>query len=249
MEAKKSRNIKLILSYDGTNYHGFQRQENAVSVQNVLEERLSRLFGHMITMAASGRTDAGVHALGQVVSFQTTGSIPTERIVQAANSILPSDIAVLSAEEVEPDFHARFSARGKTYVYRICQGAVRNPFQRCYAWQIRERLATAPMEEALQIIIGTHDFSAFCAAGASAKDHVRTIYCASCETVGNKIEFLFYGNGFLYHMVRNLVGTLVDVGKHRLTPRDFAAILTGRDRARAGITAPAAGLYLKEVEY
>lgn len=247
----RARNIVLKVAYDGTAYHGFQRQTPpVVAVQNVLEERLARLFGDSIEMAAAGRTDAGVHAMGQVVNFFTNGGIPTERIVRAANSLLPPDIVVMEAREGGPDFSARHSARGKTYLYRIQQGAVPSPFTRAYAWYIRRSLDLGAMRRALAHLVGTHDFSSFRAAGGAPMSPVRTIYLADlAEKEGGLLEFSFHGNGFLYHMVRNIVGTVADVGLGRWSQEDFARILAARDRKAASPTAPACGLYLCSVDY
>ena len=243
------RNLKLTIAYDGTAYHGFQRQANALSVQQVLEERLERLFNHPLRIAGAGRTDAGVHAYGQVITFSTTGSIPTERIPIAAKGVLPPDIVVVAAEEVDAEYHARFTAISKIYLYRLYVGKCADPFLRNYAWQIATQPDVKAMNEALQEIVGTHDFSSFRAAGGAPVNPVRTIFSASCRQEGSLIEFSFWGSGFLYHMVRNLVGTLVDVGFGRLTREGFSAILAGKDRSLAGITAPPQGLYLKQVFY
>lgn len=243
------RNIKLILSYDGGRYHGFQRQNNAIAVQNVLEKKLAVVFGHAIEMAASGRTDTGVHAYGQVVTFLTKGTIPIDCVVRAANSYLPPDIVVKMAEEVPLDFSARFSAKSKIYLYQIQQGAILDPFLRNYAWYIRKPLDIDAMNQALGDIVGTHDFSAFRAAGSAPTDPVRTIYEAVCVKNGDHLIFSFWGNGFLYHMVRNIMGTVVNVGKGKISPALFAEIMAGKDRRKAGATAPAQGLYLKEVYY
>ncbi|EAX47606.1 tRNA pseudouridine synthase A [Thermosinus carboxydivorans Nor1] len=245
----EQRYLKLTVAYDGTAYHGFQRQANAITVQQVLEERLATIFGHPLKVTGAARTDAGVHAYGQVVGFATSGTIPAANIVRAAKSVLPPDIVVVKAEEVSADFHARFSARSKIYLYRIYNAAVADPFRRNYAWHVTQPLDEAAMDTAVQTVVGTHDFSAFRAAGGPPVSPVRTIYEAGCTREGDMLEFRFWGNGFLYHMVRNLVGTLVDVGLGRLTRDGFTRILAGRDRTRAGITAPPQGLYLKEIFY
>jgi pseudouridylate synthase I len=246
---KVERNIKLTVAYDGTNYHGFQRQKNAVTIQHILEEKLAKFFGHPLKLIGAGRTDAGVHAHGQVVNFLTHGTIPCERIPLAAKSALPADIVVLSAEEVPLDFHARKSAQSKIYVYRIYQNRLPNPFYRNYTWHITEPLDVKAITNAAQAIIGTHDFSAFRAAGGAAISPVRTILEARCRMEGQVLELTFWGTGFLYHMVRNLVGTLLDVGMGRLDKAGFIRILVGRDRNKAGITAPPQGLYLQQVMY
>lgn len=243
------RNIRLTVAYDGTAYHGFQRQANALAIQQVLEDRLAPLFGHPLSLIASGRTDTGVHAYGQVINFRTAGIIPTEKIVQAANGVLPKDIAILAATEAAPEFHARKDAKGKTYVYRIYNARLPNPFERNHAWQVRAELDAALMGRVAAQVLGTHDFSAFRATGGAPVDPVKTIFEANCRREDKLVIFTFSGTGFLYHMVRNLVGTIVEIGLGRRCPEDFAAILAGRDRKQAGITAPPQGLYLMSVEY
>lgn len=244
------RNIKLILAYDGSAYHGYQRQANAMTIQQLVEERLAKLFGHPIKINGSARTDTGVHAYGQVINFFTQGTIPAERIPLAAKALFPPDIVVVAASEEPLEFHARRSAESKIYRYRIVNTRLPNPFERNYAWHCIAKLDTALMHEAAQAVVGTHDFSAFRATGGPPVTPVRTIMSASCLEVGSSvIELEFWGTGFLYHMVRNMVGTLVEVGRHRLTPDGFSAILAGRDRRAAGMTAPAQGLYLVEVKY
>lgn len=246
----KTRNIKLTLAYDGSAYHGFQRQENAVTVQAVLEKALRTLFGDFAKFAASGRTDTGVHARGQVVSFYTQGAIPADRIVRALNSLLPPDVAAVAAEEAPLAFHARCSARSKLYRYRIRQGETPDPFARNYAWYLRQPLDVAAMNAGLAHVCGTHDFSAFQAAGGSIRNPVRTLYTARCaQNAENWLEFVFWGNGFLYHMVRNLVGTAVDIGRGRRAPAEMRRILESGDRHQAGATAPPQGLYLEAVRY
>lgn len=242
--------MKLTIAYDGTAYHGFQRQINAITVQQILEDRLAKIFQHPIVINGSARTDTGVHAYGQVVNFLTTGTIPAERIAAASRGLLPTDIVILAAEEVDTSFHARISATGKLYVYRIHRAAVANPFLRNYAWHITSPLDICAMQEAAQSVIGTHDFSAFRGANTTqVVSPVRTIFQASICQEGETIEFRVWGNGFLYHMVRNLVGTLVDIGRGRRKSSDMSILLAGKDRSKAGMTAPAQGLYLQEVFY
>lgn len=243
------RNIKLTVAYDGTEYHGFQRQANALAVQQVLEDRLKTIFGHTISMVASGRTDTGVHAYGQVINFYTTGSIPVERIVSAASSVLPEDIVVVDAEEVCRGFNARRSAKNKTYMYRIYNARLPNPFERSYAWHVAAELDAFLMDTVTRQIVGTHDFSAFRAAGGAPVNPVKTIFEARCWREDKQVLFSFTGSGFLYHMVRNLVGTIVEIGSGRRTAEAFPQILVSRDRRSAGATAPAHGLYLMHVQY
>ncbi|WP_314622715.1 tRNA pseudouridine(38-40) synthase TruA [uncultured Selenomonas sp.] len=246
----RARNICLTVSYDGTAYHGFQRQSPPIrAVQNVLEEKLALVFGDTIELAAAGRTDAGVHAMGQVVNFFTDGRIPTERIVRAMNSVLPSDIVVKAAREEGADFSARHSAKSKSYIYRIQQGETPDPFSERYAWYVNVPLDLAAMNAASVQLLGEHDFSSFRAAGGAPMLPVRTMYRAEVRRDGVGIEFFFHANGFLYHMVRNIVGTLVDVGRGRRSVEDFAAILASCDRKRASATAPARGLFLESVIY
>lgn len=249
MKARR-RNIALLVAYDGTAYHGFQRQTPpVVAVQNVLEEKLALLFGEPIEMAAAGRTDAGVHARGQVVNFFTDGRIPVHRIVRAAEGLLPGDIVVREAFEVSADFSALHSACEKTYTYRLLQGRAADPFLRRYAWYIRRPLDIASMQNAVKHLIGTHDFSSFRAAGGAPMSPIRRMYTAQVDAWGNTVQFCFCANGFLYHMARNLVGTLVDVGLGVKSVEAFAKILAGRDRALASATAPARGLCLERVVY
>lgn len=247
----RARNIVLKVAYDGTAYHGFQRQTPPiVAVQNILEEKLQTIFGDTIELAAAGRTDAGVHAYGQVVNFFTDGCIPVDRIARAANSLLPDDIVVRAAGEADTDFSARHSAKSKTYVYRIQQGEVPNPMTARYAWYIRRPLDVAAMRKAFAMILGTHDFSAFRASGGAPMSPVRTMYEATIEqAAGQQLICRIHGSGFLYHMVRNIIGTLANVGLGVLTPARFGEILEGRDRTKASATAPACGLYLEHVDY
>lgn len=243
------RNLKLTVAYDGSGYHGFQRQLNAQTVQQVLEEKLSLLLGESVIVAGAARTDAGVHAYGQVISIRTMGAIPTARIPAAARGMLPKDIAVVDATEMDSDFHARFSAAGKMYVYRILNVLKPDPILRNYVWQIDCPVNVDAMNRSLQFLVGEHHFGAFQSSGSSAKNPVRTLYVAQCRQQENEIIFHFHGNGFLYHMVRNIVGTAVNVGKGKTSLRDFQDIFSSHDRKAAGATAPSAGLYLKEVFY
>lgn len=247
---RRRRNIKLTVAYDGTAYHGFQRQNKCVAVQNVLEEVLPAVFGDSIEIAAAGRTDAGVHARGQVVNFFSDGMIPIENIPKAANRLLPKDIVVTAAQEADRDFSALHSAKSKIYVYQLYHSKVPDPFLHRYSWQYEYKLCLADMRKALTLVTGEHDFSAFRAAGgAPGMNPVRTIYEAECKQEGAMLTFRFWGNGFLYHMVRNIVGTVVKVGNGRLSPDNFAEIMQAKDRNKAGKTAPARGLTLWHVIY
>lgn len=242
------RTIKLLVAYDGYAYHGFQKQKDFITIQSVLEEMLSRVCGEPIRIAGSGRTDAGVHALGQVVSFTTTGRIPCANIVKAA-SMLPKDIVIISAEETETDFHARFSARWKTYEYKIIVNSHHDPFMARYAWQIRQHPDVEAMDKAAELLLGTHDFSAFRSSGSVDSSPVKTIYKACCSEKGEKIVFRISGDGFLYHMVRNIVWALVQIGLGQLKKEDVTVALATGQCAFDSRPAPAQGLYLVQVGY
>jgi tRNA pseudouridine38-40 synthase len=244
------RNFKLTLEYDGSQYHGWQRQQGVLTLQEVLESRLGIIFGEPIRTRASGRTDAGVHARGQVINFTTHTSLQPAEIQRGLNSLLPPDIAVLRAEEVAPAFHARFSALSKIYEYRILNRPAPSALERHFVWHIRKPLKRSAMAECLESITGRHDFSAFMATGSSVTATEREIYRAVLEAPDeDHLTFRFEANGFLRHMVRNLVGTLVEVGKGRLNGAGFQAVLASGDRRLAGMTAPARGLYLVSVRH
>lgn len=244
------RNFKLTLEYDGSEYHGWQRQQGVLTVQEVLESRLAVIFGEPIGARASGRTDAGVHARAQVVNFYARSSLQPGEILRGLNSLLPPDIVVLVAEEVADAFHARFSALSKTYEYRILNRPEPSALERHFAWHIRRPLDRPAMAECLADITGRHDFAAFMATGSSVTSTEREIYQAALEVPdADHLVFRLEASGFLRHMVRNLVGTLVEVGKGRFSRADFLDILVAGDRRRAGMTAPARGLYLVSVRY
>ncbi len=249
-DPQAKRNFKLVLEYDGSQYHGWQRQQGVLTIQEVLESRLEMILQVPVCAHASGRTDAGVHAGGQVVNFHARTRLDPGEILRGMNSVLPSDIVVLHAEEAPHSFHARFSAVGKTYEYHILNRAVPSALQRQYAWHIRQPLAVPPMVECLEAITGLHDFSAFMAAGSSVNSTERTVRRAELGQAGpDRLKFGFEANGFLRHMVRNLVGTLVEVGKEKRSPEDFLDVLASGDRKKAGMTAPAHGLFLAAVHY
>lgn len=244
------RTLKLTVAYDGTNYHGFQKQTNALTVQQVLEEKLSLLCGEKIVTAGSGRTDTGVHARGQVVSLTTSGSIPLENLLKACAGILPKDIVLWQAEEADEGFHARYSACWKRYCYRIVQNKHADPFLRNYVWQMREYLRLEAMQEAAQLLLGTHDFSFFRSAGSVQSSPVKTIYRAEwLPKEQGELEFCIEGNGFLYHMVRNIVWHLVEVGKGTKSIAEFKSEFAAGKRHFKVAPAPPQGLYLDYVGY
>lgn len=241
---------KCIISYDGTRFSGYQVQPNKRTVQSELEAVLTKMHkGTNVKIAGSGRTDAGVHAKGQVVHFDSPLPIPVEKWEMALNSLLPEDIAVLRVEKVHESFHARFDACGKEYRYFLYLSSKRDPFQRNYAYQYPYRLDLEAMEEACQYLLGTHDFSSFCSAKTEIEDKVRTIETIDLIQEGDLFSIRFVGNGFLYNMVRILVGTLLEVGSGDRKPIDILDILEKKDRRFAGKTAPAHGLYLWNVFY
>jgi tRNA pseudouridine38-40 synthase len=243
------RNIRLILAYDGSKYHGFQRQNNGITIQEVLEECIGKITGERINIIGSGRTDAGVHAKGQVVNFVTESRIPIKRFPYAINSVLPKDIAVMEAGEEALEFHARFDAKGKTYQYILHNDLLPDVFMRKYAWHVREKLEFAKLQDGAKYFIGKHDFAAFCAAGSSVKTTVRTIRELTVTPCGDKIVITVTADGFLYNMVRIIVGTLVEVGKGKIPVEELETILAQRNRKLAGPTAPPHGLYLMRVYY
>lgn len=246
------KNIAMRLMYDGTNYHGWQFQKNALTVQQVLEEALSKLTGEEIKVTGCSRTDAGVHALDYVMNFKTNTNIPPEKLPYALNYHLKRGITAVEAWEAEEDFNARFSSRGKRYVYNIWNGRVRNPFYADYSWYLPYRIDVIKMKNAAEYFIGKHDFSAFMAAGGSQKTTVRTVrYCSVTEDEENKglIRISVEADAYLYNMVRIITGTLVEVGLGRIEPDDIPRIIESGDRRESGLTAPPEGLFLKKVYY
>jgi len=247
------RNLKLILAYDGSEFCGWQVQPDALSVQGALASAIGRITGEKVLSQGSGRTDAGVHALAQVATFQTDSVIPAANLVVALNDILPASIRLTEASEAPADFHARKSARAKTYRYRMYRAAICPPFLARYVWHYPYPLDFDAMAEAAPLIEGEHDFTSFAAVdqekGAPVISNVRTVFSSSWRRDGDEFAYEVCGNGFLHHMVRNLVGTFLLVGKKTLKPSDIGAILEARNRADAGATAPPNGLYLLSVEY
>ena len=243
------RNIKLTIEYDGTCYHGWQIQPNVETIQETIEGKLAQITGGTVRLVASGRTDTGVHAVGQVAHFETHSSLDVLTFLKALNSLLPEDIRVKDVEEVEEAFHARFSAKGKVYEYRIFNGEVRSPFHRHFSWFVPGKLDLASMREAAMKLRGRHDFSSFCSTGSDHLSHIREIYAIDVGMRRDLIIIEVEANAFLKQMVRNIVGTLVEVGRRKLTPSQFGDVLEARDRRRAGIAAPAQGLFLVKVNY
>lgn len=241
---------KCIISYDGSGFSGYQVQPNKRTVQSQIEAVLAKIHkGSHVKISASGRTDAGVHAKGQVIHFDSPLSLPEEKWELALSSMLPDDISVLSVEAVDSSFHARFNAIGKEYRYFLYQSAKRDPFQRNYAYHYPYPLNLAAMKEACTYLLGTHDFSSFCSARTEVEDKVRTIEAIEILQEEKRLCFRFVGNGFLYNMVRILVGTLIEVGSGKRRSEDIVEILEKKDRRFAGKTAPGQGLYLWKVDY
>ncbi|MGD9016928.1 MAG: tRNA pseudouridine(38-40) synthase TruA [Desulfobacterales bacterium] len=242
--------FKLTVEYDGTEYAGWQRQKDQATIQGELEGAIQTIVGSQVTVHGSGRTDAGVHALGQVGHFHCATRLGPQEIQRALNALLPMDIAVLDCARVPDSFHARYDAAGKRYRYRIANRAVRPAVGRRYAWHIRKPLNLPAMKAALSYLQGTHDFKAFEGAGSPRHHTVRTVYYAAIDRDAHGTVTLdICANGFLRFMVRNIVGTLADVGLETLTSGGIKAILDSRDRSRAGATAPPHGLFLIEVDY
>ncbi len=243
-------NYRLTLCYDGTRWKGWQKQGNTDhTIQGKLETLLSRLLDQPIEVAASGRTDAGTHAKRQVVSFRAKTALSTQEILDGLRRYLPADIGAVSLEQVEPRFHARFSCTGKTYTYRIWNSDEPNVFERNYLYHLHETLDVPAMRRAAEDLCGTHDYKAFCSLKRTKKSTVRRVDSITIQELGPELLFTFEGNGFLYHMVRILVGTLLEVGRGNLRPEEMGDILVSQDRKRAGETVPACGLCLVDVRY
>jgi tRNA pseudouridine38-40 synthase len=268
------RNLRLILSYDGSDFAGWQVQPNRTTVQGALASAIGRLSGENVLPQGSGRTDAGVHALAQVANFTTMSVIPLENWMKALNDTLPPSIRVLEVAEAAPEFHARKSARAKTYRYRIYRGAICPPFLARYVWHYPYPLEESVMVAAASVVVGQHDFTSFAAVDPERVErmaaeenietsnarttnartsprttNVRTIFSSRWTRDGEELIYTVRGSGFLHHMVRNLIGTFLLAGKETLTLEDVRRILEARERTAAGPTAPASGLYLVAVEY
>jgi len=269
------RNLKIVLAYDGTDFCGWQVQPDAQSIQGVLSHAIGRVTDEKVLPQGSGRTDAGVHALAQVATFTIKSSIPVENLVKALNDVLPASIRILEVTEKPPDFHARKSARAKIYRYRIYRGAICSPFLSRYVWHYPYPLNTEAMARAAAFVIGEHDFTSFAAVDperasldrssldrscldrsslgpstdARFESNIRKVFDSTWTLEDDELIYTVRGSGFLHHMVRNLVGTFLRVGKGTLQPEDIGRILLARNRSAAGATAPASGLFLVSVEY
>lgn len=243
------RALLLTVAYDGTDYAGFQIQENGRTIQGEIEKNLRTLTSEQIRITGAGRTDAGVHARGQTVGLRTASAHPPGIFVKALNAMLPQDIAIAAAEEAPDEFHARFWAVGKTYTYDIWTGQTRPVFERRYAYHCPHALNIGNMREAARTLVGRHDFASFQAAGGSAGTSIREIRHLAVEERENEVRIIVEADGFLYHMVRIIAGTLILIGRGKLAPDQMKAILEARDRARAGPTAPPEGLFLDKVYY
>ena len=250
-----ARNLKIMLAYDGFDYHGWQVQPGLVTVQGLLSDALQRVTGERMLAQGSGRTDAGVHALAQVASCAIKSPIPVSNLVIALNDVLPTAVRVLAIEEANPDFHARASAKAKTYRYRIWRSVICPPFLARYVYHHPYPLDESAMAEAAAAVVGEHDFTSFAAVdperGRDDQDfsNLRTIFSSAWQQESEEMVYTVRGSGFLHHMVRNLVGTFLLVGKGTLRRQDIGRILEAKDRSAAGPTAPAHGLYLVGVEY
>lgn len=243
-------NYKLLIQYDGTRYDGWQKQGNTENtIQQKLEDVISKLLGTETEVFASGRTDAGVHALGQVANFRVSQLLNESDMLLLINKYLPKDIRVLRIEKADARFHARLNAKRKTYVYRIDNTTYGSVFDRKYAMRFAERLDVCRMKEAAEYYVGEHDFKSFCTKRNMKKTTVRTIYSVDISECNGIIEIYYTGNGFLYNMVRILTGTLMEVGRGNIKPDEIPGIIEAKDRGYAGFTAQPEGLFLKTVEY
>lgn len=243
------RNIKLTIEYDGKDFNGWQKQPNKLNIQGEIERAISEITGEEVNLNASGRTDAGVHSLGQVANFKTNSNIPIEKIPIALNTKLKRSIRILKAEEVEERFHSRYNCKKKTYRYIINNSENGTAIYRNLEYNFSQKLDIKKMQEAVKYFIGEHDFKGFKASGTSSKSSVRTIYSANIYNENEKIIIELTGNGFLYNMVRIISGTLVDVGIGKIKPDEIEEIIKSGNRERAGKTLPPQGLYLVSVEY
>ena len=242
------RNLKITIQYNGSNYCGWQKQPNSLGIQGTIEKAIYEITKENVKITGSGRTDAGVHALGQVANFKIQSSIPTDRIPKAINAKLPKDIVIIDCEEVNEDFHSRYSANSKTYRYMIYNSQYRSPIYKDISYQVKYDLDLDKIEREAKFLIGEYDFKGFMSSGSSVTDTVRTIYDIKIKEEEGLIILEITGNGFLYNMVRIIVGTLVDIGRGRID-KSLKEIIQSKDRGESGHTAPAHGLFLKKVDY
>ncbi|TKI57870.1 tRNA pseudouridine(38-40) synthase TruA [Brevibacillus antibioticus] len=243
------KRLRCVLAYDGTDFSGFQVQPDQVTVQGEIEAALNRVTGEDIQVSGSGRTDAGVHARGQVIHFDTSSNIPMDKWRFVLNNQLPDSIVIRTVEEVDASFHARFDVQVKEYRYCINNNPVADVFRHRYADHVRFPLDVDAMQQAAHYLVGEHDFTSFCSAKTYVEDKVRTVYGLTVEKIGDEVWVTCRGNGFLYNMVRIIVGTLVEVGQGKRSPTELREILAACDREKAGKTAPAKGLTMWEVVY
>lgn len=243
------RNIKLTIEYDGKEYNGWQKQPNKLNIQGEIERAIQNITGEQVELIGSGRTDAGVHALGQVANFKINSDFPIEKMAIAINSQLKKSIRIKEAEEVPQEFHSRYNCHSKTYQYVIDNSEQGSAIYRGLTYHVPQKLDIEKMQKAVTYFVGEHDFSSFKSSGTSSKSSVRIIYDAKVEKDGEKVKISLTGNGFLYNMVRIIAGTLVEVGLEKIEPNEILEIIEKGERARAGKTLPPQGLYLVKVEY
>lgn len=243
------KRVRLVVAYDGTNYHGWQIQNNGITIESELNKALTELFEEDIQVIGASRTDSGVHALGNIAVFDTTSRMPAEKVSYALNQRLPEDIRIQRSEEVAPDWHPRHCESRKTYEYRIYRGEFPLPTKRLYSLFSYSYFDVAKMQEAAAYLIGEHDFKSFCQIGAQVQSTVRTLYKAEVEEQGDDLVIRVCGNGFLYNMVRIIAGTLMEVGRGKREAQEIPSVLEAKDRAAAGPTAPAHGLTLVKYDF
>jgi tRNA pseudouridine38-40 synthase len=253
MQARKPiltrQNIRLTIAFDGTPYHGWQIQEDAPTIQGLVSAALTKITGEPVSLAGSGRTDSGTHARGLVASFFSGSSIPPSQLVRAANSLLPRDIRILAAKKVPADFHARKSAVSKTYRYQIFRGDILPPHLLKEYFHFPYPIDISKMETAAHLFLGDHDFASYAKTSSLPENTIRRIFRCDLKQEGSKLHLTVKGNGFLHHMVRNMAGTLLDVGRGAISLESFHELFSKRDRTLAGFTAPAHGLILLKVQY
>ena len=243
------RNLLLTISFDGSAYHGWQVQENAVTVQQTLQDALERICSKRDNVVGCSRTDSGVHANMYCCNVRTESTIDCKKLVGALNAVLPKDIAAIACEEVDYDFHARYDCKSKEYIYKIWNSRSKNPFLYDYSLHYKYPLDEKFLDSQAKAFIGTHKFDSFCAAGSSVEDTERTVVNAAVEREGDMVIFRVEANGFLYNMVRIMVGTLIDISRGKIPADSIEGIINAKNRSAAGYTAPAHGLYLNKIHY